>query len=276
MGNFFEDFIFSAKNGHIYLGDYGEWTPEEIIDGSWLKQFRPSPKPSVAPAPKAKPGDTESAKGAQPSPSTPAPEAPPPDPSPEPAVATPPAMPTLDAVIDHGQKAGKSPEEIAEAAKKWRDKARTWGEENFRETDPNKWFAGNRKLDARIRDELAAIQGREATERIATEIRDPGDRQRFAEQYAQSNGDPNAFEEGSPARSLAEILNQEVFQSPKFTLRDGGSGPMPFSTEAGVPLGDFETQIRPEGDLDVVIRVDDEIAAIGLPRPARQSLLGHG
>jgi hypothetical protein len=161
-------------------------------------------------------------------------------------------------VIDHGQKAGKSPEEIAEAAKKWRDKARTWGEENFRETDPNKWFAGNRKLDARIRDELAAIQGREATERIATEIRDPGDRQRFAEQYAQSNGDPNAFEEGSPARSLAEILNQEVFQSPKFTLPGGGSGPMPFSTEAGVPLGDFETQIRPEGDLDVVIRVDDE------------------
>ena len=258
MGNFFEDFIFSAKNGHIYLGDYGEWTPEEIIDGSWLKQFRPSPKPSVAPAPKAKPGDTESAKGAQPSPSTPAPEAPPPDPSPEPAVATPAPMPTLDAVIDHGQKAGKSPEEIAEAAKKWRDKARTWGEENFRETDPNKWFAGNRKLDARIRDELAAIQGREATERIATEIRDPGDRQRFAEQYAQSNGDPNVFEEGSPARSLAEILNQEVFQSPKFTLPVGGSGPMPFSTEAGVPLGDFETQIRPEGDLDVVIRVDDE------------------
>jgi hypothetical protein len=164
---------------------------------------------------------------------------------------------TLEEVVQHGQQSGRSPEEIAGAVKKWRDAARSWGEQSLRETDPKKWFTGNQKLDARIREELVGTQTLAAAERVHRALPDPVMREQFANQFQTAGGDPAKMPE-TGFRSLAETLNREVFQSPAFDLPDARDRAMPLATEAGVILGDFETQSRPEGGLDILIRLDDE------------------
>lgn len=164
---------------------------------------------------------------------------------------------TLEEVVQHGQQSGRSPEEIAGAVKKWRDAARSWGEQSLREKDPKKWFTGNQKLDARIREELVGTQTLAAAERIHRALPDPAMREQFASQFQAAEGDPAKMPEPG-FRSLAETLNREVFQSPDFDLPDARDRAIPLATEAGVILGDFETQTRPEGGIDILIRLDDE------------------
>lgn len=165
---------------------------------------------------------------------------------------------TLEDVVAHGQRQGRTPEQIATAVKRWRDGAREFGEAKLKESDPLKWFRGNAKLDSRIRDELDGVKVIAATEMIASTIRNETDRSEFVRQYEAFNGDPSKFAEGSGARSLAEKL-QGIDRSDAFNLPDASDRVAPLATEAGVMLGDFETQARPgDGGLDILIRLDDK------------------